>query len=611
MKTLLRNLSFGLVILLVSFSMVSPTLAQNNKDKDRNDRKEDRVKIKANANLRSLSQFTLATGELTAKTNNTLTIKLNHAIPKGNRSEQYRRGDTITVVLSAETIFSRNDFSKGTAAELTVGDIVQVFGRLDAQGRLSALSVKDTSLQLTTQALVGTISALDPQARTITLVHRSGFSHKWLPLTVYVNDKTLIRDQNRQPITFADIQLNQEARVDGVLNTRNNTIVATRLKATVVAAPQPLPFSLKGAVTAISSTELPAQVTVKVSDVLPPLEARARAMTNNSIDLVTFTVDAKTKFTTQAGATISLKDITVGDTLVVQASMDASGHITATIVRNESVQAATSFEGTVGSLNATAKTFVLTKADGSTVQVSVQASTALSVAGVANPTFADLQAGYKATVKGTFNTRTNVLTATSVSVAELPQPLPFSLKGTVVGISGTSFPARLTVLVNDVLPPLEMNARALRPAPINLVTVEVNANTRLTNKSGGAINLASLTLGDSVVVQGSMDSSGKITATIVRNDSLDVTVAPLSGTIKSVNASASTFTFASAEGRWYTAHVLGTTFFSVPGVTNATFANLAVGNQVNVSGTLNSNTYLIHATNVSVTATTTASSSVR
>jgi hypothetical protein len=594
MTNSLKKIGLGLAMVAISFAMLSPAKATNNS-----------AYLSAGFNFRALSQFTLINNaELTQVSATTaptqLTVKLKRP-----------RTRIVTVAVSNETIITNNLFGKSSLSELTVGDNLQLFGRYDDGGVLHVLSIKDNSIQLTSGPLTGSITALDPVAMTFTLSHRSGFSARRLPLTVRLNDKTKIVSTDGKVLTFADLQLQQQVSVSGVLNTSAHTLIATEVKAKVV-APQPLPFSLQGTLTAISGTDLPAQLTVKVTNILPPLQTGARARATESIDMVTFQVDAKTKLVTKSGETVTLKDFVVGDSLVVQGNMDSAGAITATIVRNDSAQNAITAKGSISSIDATAQTFALLKADGSKLNVAISNATILSVPGISKPTFADLKAGYMIEVQGTFNTRTNWLAASSVTVTEIPQPLPFSLKGKLTAISSTDFPARLTVTVTEVLPPLEMKARSMMNAePINVVTFQVDANTKFVNKSGTAIMLKDLVLGDIVAVQGNTDNAGNITATIVRDDSIDVIATPLSGTIESIDAGAYTFAFTDASDQWYTAHVLSSTLISVPGVSNATFANLYVGNGVTVTGILNSNTSVIQPTGVTVTATTTVNTSTR
>ncbi len=606
MKTLLQKIGIGLFA-LASLAIAYPAMATSSNAN---------VNARLKFNLQTLSKFTLVSGELTAIGGTTLpthlTVKLSDSKSKGEKDR------TVTVAVEDKTIFSNQRFGKSSLAELMVGDRLQIFGRYDENGVLQALSVRNISIHVPSFAIVGTISALDPQAKTITLVHRSGFSHKWLPLTVYVTDQTKLVDQNRKPITFADLQLNQEARVNGVLNTRTYTFIATRVKATITppAPPEPLPFSLKGSLTAMSTTSLPAKLTVKVTDILPPLEANTRAMVSEPINLVTFEVNADTKLMTQSGATLTLKDFTLSDILVVQGNMAADGTITAAIVRNDSVQLNATASGTVDSVDATAKTFVLVKADGSKLNVATTNATLFHMPdGTTTTDFASLKAGYSADIKGVMNTQTNWFTAAHVMVTRIPtppppEPLPFSLEGTLTMISTTSLPAMLTVRVTDILPPLEMRSRAMSMQPINLVTFKVDASTRLYSHSSGKISLANFAVGNKLVMQGNLNSDGTITATIIRNDSVDVTASALTGDIKSVNTTTQTFTFGKVGGITYAAYVGTDTKLSVPGVEAAAFADLKVGNAVSVNGLLNANTYAVWAASVTVTATTTATTTI-
>jgi hypothetical protein len=591
MKTTLKKIGFGLTMLALSLALLGTAQAANTSSN---------LDLQSGINIRALSQLSLVSGELTAVGTTTVPTQLTVKLDPNYQSR------TITVAVDDKAIFVRHLFGKSSLSELTVGDHLQIFGRYDQDnGSLQALAVKDESIQLASN-VTGIITSLDPNARTFTLSHQNGFSAKWLPLTVRISDDTRIVSTDGTILSLANLQLQQQVSVRGVLNTQAKTLLATQVRATVTAS-QPLPFSMQGNLTAISSTNLPATFTVEVKDILPPLDTRNGRLMPQSINSVTFRVDANTKLMGRSGATISLADFKIGDSVIVQGSRDSAGTILATTVRNDSLQAMQNAQGSIQSLDNSARTFVLVKADGSIVNIAVNGQTLFTIPDRTSSAFADLRLGYRIEVQGTLNSATNWLFASRVTVTDIPQSLPFSFKGELLRISGTSLPARITVRVDNILPPLEMRSRAMTGAePINEVTILLDGNSKLLSNWGSVLGLDDLEVGDSVVVQGNRDAKGEITATMVRDDDyrddpIDANRISLFGTIRSVDPDNSRFVFIVADGRSYTAQVPNNTVLIVPGVTDAKFADLVVGSQVKISGLLNQDTSIMQTSNITVT----------
>ena len=597
LKQALKKVGFGLTILALSLTLFGPIRAANTSSQLESD---------SSQNIRVLSQFSLVTGELTAVGSST-TTPVNFTLTL----DPQHQSRSITVVADDGTIFVRHFFGRSSLSELAVGDHLQIFGRYDEMGVLHALAVKDQSIQLASN-LTGNITALDPAAKTFTLSHTNGFSAKWLPLTVRINDNTKIVSTDGKLLSLADLQMQQQVRVSGVLNTQGKFLTASQIKVNYV-APQPLPFSLQGNLIAVRGTGIPTTFTVEVKDVLPPLNDNRRALNDEPINRVTFTVDANTKLTNHAGAVISLADFNVGDSVVVQGSRDNAGNIIATTVRNDSQEVATTtttamrIEGSIKSVDANAKTLIVTKADGSTINISVLDKTVLSIPNVNNAAFADLHVGYTVSAEGTLNAQTNVLAAVRITVSNVPEALPFSLKGEILAISGTNLPARLTMRVDDINPPLEMRNRAMmRAEPINEVTVLLTANSKLVSETGALLALDDLEAGDSIVVQGNRNANGEITAAIVhdndyRDDSVNTSEVSLSGTIRSVDEDNSTVVFVARNGKTYTARVLDSTDVVVSGAADAGLDDLDVGDQVRVSGLLNADANVMQTSKIMVT----------
>ena len=106
--------------------------------------------------------------------------------------------------------------------------------------------------------------------------------------------------------------------------------------------------------------------------------------------------------------------IAVGDSVKVAGTLGTGMTVNTAVVKNASV-AKKALTGTISNLNATAGTFTLATEHSGNVTVQTNTNTQISVNGAAS-TFANLTAGSKATVSGSFNATTNVVTADSIKV---------------------------------------------------------------------------------------------------------------------------------------------------------------------------------------------------
>jgi len=101
------------------------------------------------------------------------------------------------------------------------------------------------------------------------------------------------------------------------------------------------------------------------------------------------------------------------------------------------------------------------------------------------------------------------------------------------------------------------------------------------SEAGAAVTKRALVVGVRISAQGMVDSAGNFTATAV-------TIAPSSvnGTVASKTAT--TIVVTTTGGKTVTVNVSSTTKYSVRGVASPTLANVAVGDRISASGTLNS-----------------------
>lgn len=140
----------------------------------------------------------------------------------------------------------------------------------------------------------------------------------------------------------------------------------------------------------------------------------------------TITTDEKTKLNPERGAVLTLADVKVGDRVKVkgQVRLEAPMTILASSIMDQSAKIMKKeFKGKIASVDAVAKTFVL-DTKGRTVTVAVTDTTRIEDEegadfGLSN--FADLTVGDVVKVYGSYDERTNVLTATKIEIEEEPE----------------------------------------------------------------------------------------------------------------------------------------------------------------------------------------------
>ena len=128
----------------------------------------------------------------------------------------------------------------------------------------------------------------------------------------------------------------------------------------------------------------------------------------------TLTLTGSTTYT-EAGASVSMSALIVGDRISAQGTVDSAGNFTATAV----TIAPASIQGTVASKTTT--TIVVTTTAGKTVTVDVSSATKYSVRGVSAPTLANVAVGDRLTAQGTLNSDGS-LAATVVQASANDQP---------------------------------------------------------------------------------------------------------------------------------------------------------------------------------------------
>lgn len=141
----------------------------------------------------------------------------------------------------------------------------------------------------------------------------------------------------------------------------------------------------------------------------------------------TVLTNGETRILARDGRTITLADMRTGDRVKVKGDVKIGALMTMTarqVVDGSALQFKREAKGTIVSTDLLARTFVLELRSGHRLTVAVTDSTRIEDEegdDFGLSTFADLNVGDKVEVKGAFDERTNILTATKVELEEEPE----------------------------------------------------------------------------------------------------------------------------------------------------------------------------------------------
>lgn len=149
------------------------------------------------------------------------------------------------------------------------------------------------------------------------------------------------------------------------------------------------------------------------------LAGKVTAISGNTVSvsswLGTWSVNAANATILPANSTLA--DVKVGDTIKVSGTLGSGMSVNATVIKNKSIKKQT-FVGTISNLNTVAGTFILTTEKTGNVTVATNANTKIWLNGAVSA-LTNVTNGMKATVQGSFNVSTNVVTADSIKVPAL------------------------------------------------------------------------------------------------------------------------------------------------------------------------------------------------
>ncbi len=216
--------------------------------------------------------------------------------------------------------------------------------------------------------------------------------------------------------------------------------------------------------------------------------------------------DSNTRFARKFGGVSAVSEVSVGDLISVTGSLDmtaATLTVKASTLKDWSIQKQNAaVSGTVASIDASAKTFVVTASEKGNITVSVSDGTVFLKNDTASATFADLSVGSRVKVSGVLDLNTHVIAANKVMILMVSEKTTF--EGTLKAVSGTTLPATLTITVGGVD-----------------YTVNVASDTSILSSLWGRSSLTNFRVGDNIRVYGSVNGT-TINATVIRDTSIRI-----------------------------------------------------------------------------------------
>lgn len=142
-----------------------------------------------------------------------------------NHPDLPKPGETITINLTSDTKYMI-DGQESTAAGLTSGTTVRVLGGgKDSDDRTAKLIT--TTLMPPMRGFMGTVSAIDTGANTMTVSFPATDKHAAATVTVQYSDSTKFVEKDVTNVTESSVTVGDKVRFDGKLSTGNGTSTVT------------------------------------------------------------------------------------------------------------------------------------------------------------------------------------------------------------------------------------------------------------------------------------------------------------------------------------------------------------------------------------------------
>lgn len=330
----------------------------------------------------------------------------------------------------------------------------------------------------------------------------------------------------------------------------------------------------EGTLMALSGTTAPATMTIQ-----------------SGVTTYTVNVAADTKLVRKYNGESSLEEFAVGDMVAVKGEVTGTT-IVATRIRNLTIQRRGGlFNGTIVSLNATDKTFVLDPTDHAYRRLANQTVTTTAASkfyiGEKAAAFSDLAVGMKVKVIGLWRKTQNTV------VADRTMIRLSSLSGTVASVTCGTDPKTMTVSVSTKVTSStkksSIGLRALNDTKTVTVTkiwaVSLRSDAVIRDSRLNTVSCDDITVGDTVHIRGIKTGATAMSAVQVRDKNLKRRTSTWQGTIKSIDSTAKSFVLNRKEGIDPNVTTSAGTIYVNKAGTVISFTSLAVDHKVLVFGT--------------------------
>jgi len=296
---------------------------------------------------------------------------------------------TYTVTVGTTTDMVRKFNGDSSLIEFALGDTLLVEGTL-AGTTITAKEIKDISIQRRGGSFWGSVTSIDTAAQTFVL-DPTFPSKNLVDQTITTTSATKIFQGNREG-EFSDLAVGMRVKVIGLWRKSAHSVVADRVLIQLT--------EVKGTVKAIDSTSTPNTITLKTEKVESASNGNARFFRKTSVDY-TITLTSKTVIRDKHMVIIALADVKVGDELVVRGLRTGVKAVQALqITDKKTKKTIKAFSGSIVSIDATAKTFVLRIKHSATVNVATKNETIYVGSDGGVITFADISVGDDVHVRG-------------------------------------------------------------------------------------------------------------------------------------------------------------------------------------------------------------------
>lgn len=144
------------------------------------------------------------------------------------RANMPKPGETITINVTSDTKFMING-QESTAAGLSDGTTVRVLGGGKDSGDRTAKLVT-TSVIPPTRGFVGTVSAIDTGANTMTVSFPATDKHAAATVTVQYSDTTKFVENGATNVTESSVSTGDKVRFDGTLSKDSGSPTVTNVR---------------------------------------------------------------------------------------------------------------------------------------------------------------------------------------------------------------------------------------------------------------------------------------------------------------------------------------------------------------------------------------------